>query len=198
MNAIVAGCNSPLVKRLRYTFGDLEKNAKEALDAMVRLGEYRDSYRNYRVELDHYGHQVPLIPDLGTLSSQITLLGQLTRIAAAVHAKDIRSLWEAKVGLVYIAGERLVNFERYILLTDMINQILSYQRLPIDLERFRESGPLAYLECQLDKFQVTEEVLRCIQARSEKLQRAEEIAYKGRYREVRAAGFAPPATKGKK
>jgi len=181
MNAIVAGCNSPLIRRLRYTFGDLGKDAKEALDSMVKLGEYRDGYRKYRNELEHYGHQVPVIPDL-----------------AAVHARDIRSLWEAKVGLVYIGGERLVNFERYILLTDMINQMLSYQRLHVDLERFREAGALAYLETQLDKFQVTEEVLRNIQTRSEKLQKSEEIAYKGRYREVKAAGFATPAPKGRR
>jgi len=181
MNAIVAGCSSPLIKQLRYTYGDLEKNAKEALDAMVKLADYQDNFRNYRIEVDHYGHQVPLIPDL-----------------ASVHARDIRALWDSKSGLVHIGNDRLVNFERYVLLTEMITRVLAYQHLPIDLERFRESGPLAYLETQLDKFQLTEEVLRTIQTRSEKLQKSEEIAYKGRYREVRAAGFATPAPKGKR
>ena len=65
MNAIVAGCNNPLIKRLRYTYGDLDKTAKEALESMVALVDPWEGYRKYRIELDHYGHQKPLIPDLG-------------------------------------------------------------------------------------------------------------------------------------
>ena len=115
-----------------------------------------------------------------------------------MHTRDIRSLWEAKVGTVHIGGERLVNFERYVLLTEMINRILLYQKVPIDLERYRNSGALAYLECQLDKFEVTEELQRDMQARSEKLQKSEEFAYKNRHRELRLAGFGDPTPKGKK
>ena len=67
MNAIAAGCNSQLVRKLRYTFGDLDKTAKEALETMVALGDSRDHFRKYRNEVDHYGRQKPLIPDVGEL-----------------------------------------------------------------------------------------------------------------------------------
>jgi len=159
----------------------LDKTAKEALESMVALGDSKDSFRKYRNEMDHYGRQKPLIPDV-----------------ALVHAQDVRSLWDSKVGTVHIGGERLVNFERYVVLTEMINRILLYQKMPIDLERYRESGPLAYLESQLDKFEVTEEMQRTIQARSEKLQKSEEFAYKSYHREMKLAGFGEPTSKGKK
>ena len=65
MNAIVAGCSSPSIRRLRYSYGDLDRTAKEALESMMALGDAKDNFRNYRNELDHYGHQKALIPDVG-------------------------------------------------------------------------------------------------------------------------------------
>jgi hypothetical protein len=197
MNAIIEGCNSPLVRRLRYTFGDMDKTAKEALETMVPFGD-KDSFSKYRIELDRFRNRGSLIPDVGRLQQRHSLRRNLILWPAGVHSQDIRNLWDEQKCTLHTGGERFINFEHCINLTDKINGILSFKKLPIDLERYRDNGPLAYLECQLDKFEVTEEKMRTIESRSEKLQKIEEIIYKGRYREVKLAGFGDPIPKRKR
>lgn len=90
--------------------------------------------------------------------------------------------------------ETFINFRKYTAVTDQIKSILSYQIPPMDLERYREAGALAYLECQLESFVVTEEVKSELEGRALQLQRDEERAYMSREREVREAGFRTKRT----
>ena len=89
----------------------------------------------------------------------------------------------------------MINFKRYTTVTEAIKKILSFQHPPVDLERFREAGALAYLESTLNDFEVTTSVEVNLHTRADQLKQSETLAYENRVRELRDAGFGRPKPK---
>ena len=118
-------------------------------------------------------------------------------IHLAIHIRDIKSLWSRTLSTESYDGRDFISFRRYQAVTSLIKTVLTHHRPPFDLERYREAGALAYLECNLDALEVTEEFKSELDKRANLLQREEEQSYLQRKREIRDAGFGPRRSSGK-
>jgi hypothetical protein len=108
---------------------------------------------------------------------------------SAIHLRELESLWNKGLTTKYEAGVELVNFQRCTEATEEIKRILQFQLIRYDLERYREAGPLAYLEANLSNFQADEDMKLALDLRGKELAELEKKSFMLRDREIRDAGF---------
>jgi len=106
----------------------------------------------------------------------------------AIHLNELRLVLQRHPIVVQVDGHPLINFQRYLKFMDRVNEVLVHYKPPL-LEQFRLLGPLAYLENQLRKLQMSPTSDDVLMARSRALEDREISVYNNRTRELRALGF---------
>ncbi|KAJ3548437.1 hypothetical protein NMY22_g1270 [Coprinellus aureogranulatus] len=89
----------------------------------------------------------------------------------AVHLKELHSVLHANKRAIMVKNRPLINFQRYNLFMDKLQEVLSYP--PPDLERYRDGGELVYLEEKLKHVTLGEAAEEQIHSRGEALREIE-------------------------
>jgi son of sevenless-like protein len=84
-------------------------------------------------------------------------------------------------------GHPLINFQQYLKFVDRVNEVVHYK--PPDLERYRKSSRLDYLEEQLRKLQMSPTSDDALMARSKTLEARETSDFKTRKHQLGVLGF---------
>ena len=105
----------------------------------------------------------------------------------AIHLKDLHLALKRYPTTVEVDGSPLINFQRYLKFVDHVNEVVHYK--PPDLERYRQSSRLDYLEEQLRRLQILPTSDDALMARSKTLEAREKSDVKTRKHQLGVLGF---------
>ncbi len=92
----------------------------------------------------------------------------------AVHLKDLKSILQKHKGEIVEGGHKLINFERYRILSGKISEMLRYQEKHRDLDSgLINFEPLSYLEEKLGNTSLDSDAEAALEARGVELRTLE-------------------------
>jgi len=117
LHAVLSGFVFMPVQRLKYTWDEISKRDKEALEALKRVMHMQGGYKNYKT-LFKAGIQPPAIPRMG------------------IHFQDLMYVDADDSNPTIMQG--MVNFGKMKVIFHIIKDILQFQQFPYNLVRVPE------------------------------------------------------------
>ncbi|KAJ7694111.1 ras guanine nucleotide exchange factor domain-containing protein [Mycena rosella] len=174
LSAITNALQSISIERLTLTVGALSAHRQDMLEDLRNLLDPSNNHLTYRA----------------ALKPEEALDPQYKEFCVpwlAVHLRDLHSLLENYPPKVEIDGRSLINFRRYDKFIQHVRGLRLFK--PPDLERFRQRGPLAYLQHQLRGLHFDSDPDTALMQRSLDLEADETRIHRMRALELTRLGF---------
>ncbi|KAJ6455838.1 ras guanine nucleotide exchange factor domain-containing protein [Mycena sanguinolenta] len=174
LSAITNALESSPIERLTLTVGVLSSHHEDMLQELKSLLDPSNNHSTYRKALKPTTALDPKYRDFC-----IPWL--------AVHLRDLHSLLQNYPPTVEVQGRTLVNFRRYSKFMEHVRGMRLLK--PPDLERYRETGQLAYLQHQLRGVHFDSDTDVALMERSLELEADETRIHRTRALELKRLGF---------
>ncbi|KAF7359517.1 Serine/threonine-protein kinase STY17 [Mycena sanguinolenta] len=174
LSAITNALESTPIERLTLTVGALSSHHQDMLQDLKSLLEPSNNHSTYRKALKPTTALDPKYRDFC-----IPWL--------AVHLRDLHSLLQNYPPTVEVQGRTLINFRRYSKFMEHVRGLRLLK--PPDLDRYRETGQLAYLQHQLRGVHFDPNTDVALMERSLELEADETRIHRTRALELKRLGF---------